>query len=299
MHRLPRDIANCKVLFVALNWGSGHVFRSIPILQDLQNKGCELLILETPDQALIYQHYLQNYLSVSWKGYRFRFSGKGRFSYDLAKTALQLRKDYRQIRREVSRLCDEHQVDMVLSDHVYGANSLEVESIFLTHQVHLPLPKLNPFHLLHNQFMREFSEVWIVDDAEIQLAGKLSRPTEEHRTYIGLPSRFVGAQETEKKHRTILLSGPEPYRSQFLDEIHHSLEKDVEYHVIGLEEDSDFFKAIAASNFAQIDEVLKGSSEIWTRGGYTTLLDNHYLGAKLHLFPTPGQAEQQYLKNRS
>lgn len=299
MHRLPRKIENCNVLFVALNWGSGHVFRSIPILQELQSNGCQLTILETEDQGLIYRHYLKAYHAISWRGYRFRFSGKGNFTLDLAKVAVNLRSDYRQIRKRIQVISEERKIDLVLSDHVYGANSIDVESIFLTHQIRLPLPSWNPFHVLHRQFMREFSKVWIVDDEVHNLAGKLSQASEEHRTYIGWPSRFQETKENAGTYKTILLSGPEPYRSQFLDEILVNLPKDESYQVIGLEGDTERLRGVSSLDFKRIDEVLANSSEIWTRGGYTTLLDNQYIKARLHVFPTPGQAEQIYLNNKA
>ena len=101
----------------------------------------------------------------------------------------------------VKNYCDTHDVDVLISDHRYGFYSHQIPSIFVTHQLHLPISKLFFFiQTWHEKQLRKFSTIWVLDDKQSSLAGKLSRVIQhKYLHYIGWKSRLLEKQNIAKK----------------------------------------------------------------------------------------------------
>ena len=78
----PEEIQNQRILFSALNWGMGHVSRSIPLIHQLKNQDNILFIACSPAQQKIFEAYFDNLNFIHHEDYPFRFNGRGNFSFD-------------------------------------------------------------------------------------------------------------------------------------------------------------------------------------------------------------------------
>jgi UDP:flavonoid glycosyltransferase YjiC (YdhE family) len=188
----PEEIIHKNILFSALNWGMGHVARSISIIDQLLKQGNKVTIAASNQQRQIYTTYFPSINFVLHEDYPFNFGAKGNFGLDLVKSSGTLFQRYRKERAFVEKYVFENAIDLVLSDHRYGFYSNKVTSIFITHQINLPLSFFEkPIQLLHKKLLRNFNEIWVLDTEESEFAGKLSKKTRGIIcTYIGIQSRF-------------------------------------------------------------------------------------------------------------
>ena len=307
--QLPYSIANRKIAFVALNWGDGHIMRCIPILKQLKEKNNELHLFLTARQEELLKCYVKVDSIVLWQGFSMRFKGNSSFMMEISKKVFRWNKESKILKGLLAQQQYEKQFDLLLSDHVYDWQCQGIKSIFITHQVNYSTPffqtVINKYH--HFKLSR-FDELWLLDNSKSELAGDLSKielfskkysRTSSH--YVGWPSRFTTDDKSEKKYITFLLTGPEPYRIQLMEEFRNlarSINENVK--LVGVKEKEllltpdDNIELIVGDNL-MVDAILKESKLVYSRGGYTTLLDQKVLGFQMMNFPTPGQYEQIYL----
>jgi UDP:flavonoid glycosyltransferase YjiC (YdhE family) len=134
------NIKNERILFSPLNWGWGHVSRSIAMLQVLIENYNHVTIACTDEHREIYKEYLENVDFISWEGYPFRFRGKGNFGLDLFLSLKDLRRFGKNEQNRLDTLQAEKKITIILSENRYFFRSVSAKSIFITHQVSLPLP---------------------------------------------------------------------------------------------------------------------------------------------------------------
>jgi predicted glycosyltransferase len=157
-----------------------------------------------------------------------------------------------------------------------------------------------------DKLIRPFDELWIPDIETVKLSAAMAD------VEISIPKRWIGfpsisiqkTQDTEKIELLILLSGPEPRRTE-LERKYLKVIETLPYKVIFI-----------AGNFSQ-DYVLKETKNcihhsrmkyeetlqyiaraerIVCRSGYSTLIDLYILEKqKIICVPTAGQPEQEYL----
>lgn len=295
----PEHIQNKRILFAALNWGMGHVARSIPLLQQLQQQGNELFIAGNEVQIHVFKQYLSIDRSIPLSDYPFRFRGKGRFVLDLILSYPKLRVRLRKERSEVEDLVKQLNIDLVISDHRYGFRSDEVKSICITHQLNLPVPGVFAIaQNRHQKLLKKFDHLWIPDLEDSSLAGDLSINSKGYScSYIGALSRFATTiQSKEVEGIVVIVSGPKPYNQQLIDHV-----LDTRY-----SEELTFiapeclsipaeFKRIDGSDWIKQDKIILQSRKIITRSGYSSIMDNYFLNKEIEYIPTPGQREQGYL----
>ena len=199
-------------------------------------------------------------------------------------------------------MVDKYSIDLVLSDHRYGFYSPIVQSLFITHQFNLPVPWYQRnADRLHKKLMSKFDSIWIMDDSDSRLAGKLSISGNERKVnYIGPYSRFMLYEISKFKKTTsivLIASGPTVYAQQLVDEVLSSTKKEepivICEEVILVSED---YQKVVGSWRAQ-DEIILSAQKIISRSGYSTIMDIDFLKCEAELIPTPGQAEQFYLAN--
>lgn len=299
---LPEEIIEKRVLISVLNWGMGHVSRSIGLIQQLLNQGNTVIVACSVDQEEIYRQYFENIEFVRHDGYPFMFRGKGNFGKDLLKQFSPLRKRLIKEIKEVDGLIEKYNVDVILSDHRYGFRSSKVPSIFITHQFNLPLKWYEvAVNLVHHKLMQKFNEIWIMDFQNSKLAGKLSKSGNDIKaSYIGPYSRFslYNSENSSYKFETILIaSGPNVYAQALVDEY---LSKNSSQDIIVIcDQEIKLPNGIerVSGNWKLQDEYILSAKKIISRSGYSTIMDLELLKSDFELIPTPGQAEQEYLNS--
>jgi UDP:flavonoid glycosyltransferase YjiC (YdhE family) len=293
---VPAELSQERILFACLNWGSGHVARSIALLKQLSDQGNELFISCNSVQKAIFSTYKISAEYILTEGFEFRFRGDGNFTSEMRRNAWRFTRWIREEQKQTEKLVNEYRISLVLSDHCYGFRSCEVKSTFITHQVSLP-PKAGWIaQFIHRKWMNRFSEIWIMDDEQKRLAGTLSSLVPKSR-YIGIYSRFQYAEISLVPGKIVgIVSGPEPYSEQFFQWI---LEQ---YGTQNLTLIAPKLYADVPDNVTTVihdwktaDAAIASAELIISRNGYSTLMDLQFLNKKAILIPTPGQLEQEYL----
>ncbi|HET6999715.1 MAG TPA: glycosyltransferase [Puia sp.] len=160
-------------------------------------------------------------------------------------------------------------------------------------------------------FIEKFSSCWIPDlDGELSIAGLLSHPDKLPSIpvkYIGPLSRFSKSEKNIRENTLlILLSGPEPQRTEFENILFHQLSESTIQAVVvrglpGSDLTVPFIRdEIQIWNHLPSDVLnilLNNSEYIVARGGYSTVMDLLAVKRNAILVPTPGQTEQEYLGN--
>lgn len=291
------EVTHSRILFAALNWGSGHVSRSIGVLRQLKEQQNELFIAASSWQKDIFKVYLPDADYLELADYPFRFGSNGNFGTDLLKSAPELNAFRKFENKKVASWVKEFNIDLVLSDHRYGFKSVHVPSVFMCHQINLPVKGIGAFaDRIHTNWMRTFNDIWVLDTDDSKFGGKLSQNHKDLPcTYIGARSRFEGHEGSAKSGKVLVLSGPSPYDQLLFDAVKDECSDVV---VIGparlkqhVGSDIDF----RCGSWLELDEVMTQAEIILSRSGYSTIMDAFYLKAKLEMIPTPGQAEQKYL----
>jgi UDP:flavonoid glycosyltransferase YjiC (YdhE family) len=301
-----------KVLVAPLDWGLGHATRCIPIIKELTNQGCTVIVAADSTQRAILQEEFPGLSFVGSPGFRLKY-GKNR-AFTLLKIIFSLPKFLIAIKREnawLRRFSSQEGLDLVISDNRYGLYGSGVCSVFITHQLTIrsSLGAVADWllHTVNYAYIRRFSVCWVPDaEGPENLAGILSHP----RKLPAVPVRYIGwlsrlePVETEMNYDLlILLSGPEPQRTILEAWLSPQLEgmpgrvalirglfsgdkmKTVPVQV-------DVFDYLPAR---ELERVIGQSRLVLARSGYSTVMDLVRLGKKAIYIPTPGQPEQEYL----
>ena len=298
----PKDIHGRRILLSPLNWGLGHVSRCIPLINELLSLENTVIVAGDKDQQAVFRQYFPDLKYIDHEGYPFNFKGEGRFESDLLRQFGKLKMRLRQESVQAEKYVEEHDVDIVISDHRYGFRSPKAYNILLTHQLNLPLKWYESWvQNWHYRLIREFHEIWVPDHEDSPLSGKLSHNSKQFNvTYIGNLSRFSLYPCDEEKEIPVvaIISGPNVYGKQLLQEI---INNDNEIIVIaprGVLKELNLSEKrfVASDDWKSCDALIRKAERIISRSGYSTLMDIKHLGANCELIPTPGQREQIYLK---
>ena len=304
----PHDISDKRIGISVLNWGLGHVTRSISIIESLCRQNNVLFIFCNEHQKLIFSQYLRDVNFVNHRGYPFKFNGKGRFKIDLLLTSRKLYQYLKYEKKLAHTYVEKYKLDMLISDQRYGFIS-KVPSIFITHQLQFPVQGIYKLgNLIHRQQISKFSSIWIMDNENERYAGKLSQNIYYDKSiYIGCHSRFqLLEKRIEKQVKGILVfNGPEVYSQFLLDTFIPQIKNGEIENIVGPESVRSLLERkniktpfFASTDMSSIDALFITASKIFGFFGYTTLMDCLELGCDYNLIPTPGQDEQIYLAKR-
>lgn len=300
-----------RVLIAPLDWGLGHATRCIPIIRAFLERNCDVSIATSGPALLLLRREFPLLKFFELESYSVRYS---KSLSVVAAIFWQLGKIRKAIAREHAQLIkivDENGFDLIVSDNRYGCWSDQVRSVFICHQLNLPMPwGFGWFRQLanrfHNRLIKKFNHVWIPDfPGESSLCGDMII-TELPSRYIGILSRFRKQQSESKYDVAIILSGPEPQRTM-LEEIVIRQVPENKLKVVlvrGVVESEVQWKeesGLQVVNFLdsiQLEKMINQSRIIICRSGYSTVMDLASLGKNAILIPTPGQTEQEYLGKR-
>lgn len=225
---------------------------------------------------------------------------------------------------ELGEYQQQYHFQAIISDNRYGLGLKTVKTAFICHQIApIPWPNWRPLHWLvfqlHKAWLRRFDQLWVPDlAAEFNLSGQLSHrfAWPQKIQYVGPLSRFAQALDIgvrrsrnlpqEAPEILILLSGPEPQRSYFEQQILAQCEgrKERIWLVQGKPERENYEICNGCHLISFLDAedlrwALTEARVVFSRSGYSSLMDYAALGLKqVVLIPTPGQTEQEYLARR-
>lgn len=308
--------AKRNILICPLEWGLGHAGRMIPLAKALQEDDNTIFIGTGTEH--------QQFLGSELKGIRFIDFGGFRPSYSgilpqyLALFFQIPALIYHIIKEHIKlgRIISEYNIDIVISDNRFGLWNRKAKTVYVTHQIRIPFPQKLRFLewtgvIVHRFFIKKYDLCFIPDlPGEMNLAGRLAHSVKlpENARFIGILSRFSDINEKAGSsdnalHNTLILSGPEPQRS-ILRGIIAGMQGNNASPLVILEgrpgipdKDKGTGKIITYNHLpsAEMKKIIKGSTGIIARAGYTTIMELVSLNCSALLVPTPGQTEQEYL----
>ena len=302
-------MASKTVLVAPLHWGLGHAARCIPIIEQQLTEGNSVLIAASDEpRALLKTRFNSRctFIEIPFMKITYPKDGNMARHFFLKGPALiwSIWREHLYLRSLVPK----KKIDVVISDSRFGLWNTCVQSIFISHQIEIKAPLFQGLiNALNRWVMNQFDEVWIPDYIEKPgLAGDLSHSQKMplRCKYIGPLSRFNKKiiQETSADKVVALVSGPEPQRSLFENQIITRF-KASSQKVIILSGKPHIEKKEEANNIIIVnhlndDELVKEletASLVIARSGYSTIMDFHVLGVSAEFIATPGQTEQMYL----
>lgn len=204
-----------------------------------------------------------------------------------------------------NRIAKQLNIDIIISDNRFGFRSENTKNIYITHQIQvLTANRLSSIFAtkIHAHLYRKFDLIWIPDEKGSEsLAGELSQaPMNLNHEYIGCISRLEYLKSEIKYDILVILSGPEPKRTELEDILVNSLDLNKRICLVrGTNAPHSIMrKGITIVNFAEsktLSKLIAESTHIVCRSGYTSIMDLASLGRGATLIPTPGQTEQEYL----
>lgn len=277
----------------------GHVSRSIGLFQELEKNGNIIHIACNASQKNIFEEYFPSFQYINHEGYPFSFKGKGNFEVDLIRCFPMLRKRMSREEDEVVTYLSENKIDLILSDHRYSFINDGVQSVFITHQLNLPVKWYASFvQKWHERLLKKFDAIWVMDFENNSLAGDLSKNDKGlNVNYIGPYSRFMFQNDDigESGNTVLIASGPDIYAQQFIEERLPFLNKDETLVIAASSIETPNEWERVSSNWKEQDKIILNASKIISRCGYSTIMDLHFLQKPFEMYPTRGQAEQEYL----
>lgn len=306
-----------NILLAPLDWGAGHTTRCIPLIRHVLASGNRVFFAGNDWQIAIIKLVFGNEVTtLPLPGYNIRYT---RLNHVLQLGLLtQLPRLLQVIKDEHNWLLhtvSTHKIDGIIADNRYGLHHPTVPSVIITHQLRILTgagkAADSVLQQLHYRYIQRYGEVWIPDtEQQPWLAGELSHPASmpHNSRYIGWLSRFAGKAATQEagssQHLLVLLSGPEPLRSETSAKLWQQVLGYTGGNVM-YAEGSDTAPAPAyipahITHYPRLDDqqliaAVRHAHTIVCRSGYSTVMDLVAMGARAILVPTPAQTEQQYL----
>ncbi|HVK96784.1 MAG TPA: glycosyltransferase [Flavisolibacter sp.] len=306
------DERKLLVLVAPLDWGLGHATRCIPIIQALLAQNCSVILAGEGKVKSLLENEFPMIPFLDLPGYRIKYTNdKWLLPISIVAQIPKILNAIRSERDWLEKIAEEFQIDAVISDNRFGFYHRKIPSVFITHQLLIKAPIAivqDYIQELNYQYINQYIECWVPDNkGNNNLAGDLSHPNDMPGVpvhYIGPLSRFNdNTLPAEEKHLFVLLSGPEPQRTNLEKILKMQIAEytgDVVF-VRGLPgEDDELYISPNVSVYnhlpaEELENKMRKASMIISRCGYSTVMDIAALNKKSILIPTPGQTEQEYL----
>lgn len=307
-----------NILITPLNWGLGHATRCVPIIRNIMEQGHNVIVAADKAPLAFLQKEFPELEFIKLPGFEPTYSKGNSQVFKLLTSIPGALIDFRREHLEIEKIVKQYKIDIIISDNRFGCWSKDVYSIFITHQLHIQVPRLFKWtypivNMMSRFYIRHYDELWIPDvEKEPSLSGVLSHPADAKikTKYIGILSRF-GNHDADNDIEAdytydylVILSGPEPQRT-ILEDIIIKQASDVEGKIVVLraKPDQENLPSNIPDNIVIYNhvednlfvELASKSKNIICRGGYSSLMDLVCLNRNAYLVPTPGQTEQEYL----
>ena len=293
-----------KIIIAPLNWGLGHATRCVPIIKELQKSNFTPVIASdgTALQFLIKEFPSLEFFELP--SYKISYGRNLKWSL-IRKIPTIVRAVHKERLLIQEYIHQNPDVGGIISDNRFGCYYTKIPSVYITHQLNVLSGFLTPVtSFFHRRVIRKYNECWIPDEENSLYSGKLSRSSKNlNQKYIGVLSRFKKQELPQDIDVLILLSGPEPNRTQLeikLTSIFKTSSKKV-YLIQGIVEKTQKTtkeNQLTIVNFMltkQLEHTLNLSKMVICRAGYSSVLDLVSLRKKALLIPTKFQNEQEYL----
>ncbi len=303
-----------KILYGVLNWGIGHATRSVPVIRRLREAGAEVYLASSGRALKLLQTDFPELETINMPALEMNYGGPGGFSGAMLRQSVKLAAFIRGEHRALEKAVSRYGITGVISDGRPGFYSEKVPSVLINHQMNLKFPFFEKgINKIARTLYRNFSELWIPDtNDDNRLAGDLSVAPEGLNTrHIGWLSRYDGVDPlmpealrtlTGRPFWLYLLSGPEPHRSRWQEQVVNNLHGSGKRAVVllgtpgeGVPEVNETLAVYPHLPARAIAALLQQAQGVVARSGYSTLMDLCFFGQKAVLVPTPGQSEQEYL----
>lgn len=301
-----------NILVAVLNWGLGHATRCIPIIDELEQQGANVVLASDGEALILLRQQYPHLNTIELPTYGIHYKGSNMFLNILPQVPKILRA-IRLERRKLNSIIKEYKITTIISDNRYGMYHHKIQSIFITHQLNIQVPNryIEAFVAKCNHFfIQKFNACWVPDyELEPNIAGDLAHKTSlKNIAYLGPLSRLSKMSKRPTRQDVIVvLSGPEPQRT-YLEEkiIKQATQLPYQFLIVGGKPKSVEEKQLAVNirwqSFLDSDALqiaIEESRIVIARSGYSTIMDLLTLGcSKVLLIPTPGQTEQEYLARR-
>jgi len=191
-------MSGTTIVISPLNWGFGHAGRMIPLALELQRRGNEVIFGADAGLLPLIENELPGIKLVEIPGLRIRYS---RCLPQYLSIFLQLPLVIFHAVREhylLIRLAEQFKPSVIISDNRFGFFHRKIFSVYVTHQVRIPFPRLLGFMepvaaWFHRMIIRRYDLCLVPDyPGPVNLSGRLSHdlkiPDNVH--YMGPLSRF-------------------------------------------------------------------------------------------------------------
>ncbi len=315
-----------SVLVAPLDWGLGHATRCIPVIRELIHQGAEVTIAAGSGNKALLKSEFPMLEVLEIPGDPIHYKRGFWLKWGVLLRIPVLLKQIQKEKEWLNELLKHRHIDVVISDNRYGLFHEKCFCVFITHQLQilsgwgdgssvrrwaLVVGRWIDRQILkwNYKFISKFSECWVPDfDGNLSVGGLLSHPSLSAPfsvKYLGILSRFHSSEILpEKNSILVLISGPEPQRTEF-EKVIIGQPGLIDYQVVvvrGLPDAvaSSAFKKAGAEFFnhlpsKELNELIIRSEYIIARSGYSTIMDLFVLRKQAILVPTPGQTEQEYL----
>ena len=311
-----------KVLVAPLEWGLGHATRCVPVVREFLRAGAEVELAVVKANASFFREVFPDLRQRLAPSYNIVYPKHGyNMAFWLLKNSLHLNAVMRYEHHFAEEMVARHGYDVLFSDNRFAFYSKNAYSIYMTHQRRIAFPQaFTAFEgigtMWHSNVMRKFDEVWVPDMEFFPgLAGSLSHsgatPGDKPMRFVGALSRIAdagpastsaipSASKAPKYKVVAVVSGVEPARTQFEQQLRESLAEIPGPHMMILGKPSVEYKTWRDGNIEfhthlpteAFANAVRNADYVVSRGGYSTVMDMAELGAKCIFVPTPGQFEQ-------
>ena len=300
-----------RILIAPLNWGLGHATRCIPIINALIKNNFEPIIASDGPALELLKKEFPNLNYYVLPSYNISYSKKGKyFKLKMLRSIPSFLKAIKKEKAFIKHLIKNEKIDGIISDNRFGIKHKSLPSVFITHQLKVFSGNTTWISTkLHQNIISKFTECWVPDyKKHPTLSGELGHP--KHRLqnikYIGPLSRFEKQDIPKTIDLLVLLSGPEPQRTQLENKLFSELKnyKGKVVFIRGLIDKKQVtteINTIETYNYMlseDLEKAINRSKIILSRSGYTTIMDLAKLEKKAIFIPTPGQFEQLYLAEK-
>lgn len=294
----PTNLTNKRILIVALDWGMGHTTRLVALLKQLLAQQNQLIFAGNQAQCQFIKAEFPEIELADLSGYEIHLDSKKSTYWQLFRQGFKFKKAIKNEKKWLANFVSENKVDLIISDNRYGFYHPKISSILVTHQLNLQIPY---FCRMVNRNLRrmieKFDVCWVPDTENRGLSGELSHTKLKIPiVYIGILNRFQKLQLPVDFDYLVILSGPEPEKTNFKQEILKQLSANPSsVCIVGAQVTG--YPCHPNPTTTELAELIAKSDTVISRAGYTTLMEMVDLNKKAILIPTKGQYEQMYLAN--
>ena len=124
------------MLVAPLDWGLGHATRCIPIIKELIELNCEVVIAADYHIYFLLKNEFPSTVFLRLRGYEMEYSRNKNWLYlKLLRQAPGLLWNIQMEHKWLDKVIEQYNIDAVVSDNRFGMHSKKVPCIYITHQL--------------------------------------------------------------------------------------------------------------------------------------------------------------------